>query len=95
MLTMKLQAALSIINQTSKSHKRYLVSFEWVENNILKSDYFPDILNGEEAFDTEADAWSIAYKFTSAMGDKIANVYVTTDRFIPVDTYRERMLNKR
>ena len=81
---MKYTEALKIIN----SEPGYMVSFEWAEGGMLRSDCFPDKHSGEELIKTEREAWEIARKFASKTVGRCVNIYVIRgDNFTPVGGY--------
>lgn len=89
---MKLKEAMNIIET---SENGYMVSFEKHEGGLLKSDHFPDKHAGEELIKTEAEAWTLARRFASAVSSvDYVNIYVIDKNFCPVDGYNEKKLNR-
>jgi hypothetical protein len=91
-LNMKMSEALKIINKKSEG---YMVSFEWLEGGMLRSDCFPDKHSGEKLINTEAKAWELAYKFALKMKGRAVNIYVTDSEFNPVLGYEPKMIINR
>lgn len=75
--------------------KGYMVHWERKDGNILTSDYFPDKHGGEELIQSEDEAWRLAQKLAAATVGRFVNVYVVDDKFSPVSSYRERMIENR
>lgn len=88
---MRMEAAMKIINKTPK----YMVSFEWKEGGMLRSDYFPDKHAGEALIATEEEAWILAQKFADKTKGDAVNIYVVGSDFTPVDNYEERFIKNR
>jgi hypothetical protein len=88
---MKMQEALAIINKTNG----YMVTFEWVKDGLLTSDYFPDKDLGDILFATEDKAWEWAQKFADKTWGRCVNIYVIDSVFQPVLGYKERTIRNR
>lgn len=73
----------------------YMVSFEWKEGEMLRSDHFPDKHAGESLIPTEMEAWMLAAEFAKKMRGKAVNLYVVEHNFSPVDGYRTRYIENR
>lgn len=73
----------------------FMVSFDWIDGCILRSDHFPDKHAGEALIPTEIEAWFMAAKFARAMRGKVVDVYVIKHDFTPVDSYKERYIKNR
>lgn len=70
----------------------YMVSFERREHGVLRSNYFPDKHAGEPLIKTEEEAWELAERFDNATS--YVNIYVVDQRFVPVDGYKLKELNR-
>ncbi len=73
----------------------FMVSFDWKDGGILRSDHFPDKHGGEPLIPTEKEAWLMAAEFARAMRGKVVNIYVTKSDFVPVDDYRKKYIENR
>jgi hypothetical protein len=63
----------------------YLVHFERCGDGFLKSDYFPDVKDGEEPFKTKVDAEKVGADYAKATEGKTCNFYlVRSDSFRPI-----------
>ena len=89
---MKMQEAMDLINNKPKG---YMVSFEWIQGGILASDHFPDKHAGETLIPTEWEAWELAERFAKVTKGKTCNIYVTNERFGPVENYKVREIKNR
>ena len=91
---MKYKEALKIIN--SDTNPGYMVSFEWAESGILRSDHFPDKHAGEKLIETEKEAWDLARKFATKTVGRCVNIYVIRgDNFTPVRGYEiHKIMNR-
>lgn len=90
---MKMAEAQAIID--GKNTGGFMVSFEWKEGGMLRSDYFPDKHGGETLISTEKEAWILAAEFARAMRGKVVNLYVIKSDFVPVDDYRKKYIENR
>ena len=89
---MRIATAKRIIEEGSG----FLVHFEQVEGNLLRSDYTPEVTEGEPPFGTEAAAWEFAQKLAKAMAGRAVNFYVVrASDFTPVPRYRDLMIKNR
>ena len=70
-----------------------MVSFEWLDNGVLTSDYFPDKTIGEELISTKVEAWFLATEFAKATKGLAYNVFVIDHEFSPVSDVKAKMLN--
>jgi len=81
---MKMEDALDIINKTNKL-EGYMVHFERVDGEILRSNYFPD---GETLIKTKEEARILAGAFASKTFGECVNIYIIDEQFRPVDKFR-------
>ncbi len=80
---MKFAKALRIID--SGLNPGFMVTFEWKNGNMLRSDYFPDKHAGEKLIETEREAWKLAQQFAAKTKGKCINIYVARgDNLCPV-----------
>lgn len=92
---MKMQEALSVMTGKVKP-AGFMVTFEHVEGNMLRSDHFPDVHCGETPIETEELAWALAATFASKTVGKCVNVYVIRrEDFTPVPGYKSRLITNR
>lgn len=93
---MKYMDALEIIRNPLSYPQGYLVSFEWREDGMLRSDHFPDVHGGEPPLPTEKEAWMLATKFALATRGKTCNLYVIEyPSFTPVKGYESKKISNR
>ena len=87
---MKLREALDIID----THERgFMVQFDVLENQIIRSDHFPDKHSGEELIKSEELAWEMAKRFAAAVDPSTyINIYVINQKFIPVSDYQQKKI---
>ena len=90
---MRMAEAMKIIQ--GEEEGGYMVSFEWKEGGMLRSDHFPDKHAGEPLIPTEQEAWMLATEFARKMRGKVVNLYVLRANFSPVDGYRTRYIENR
>ena len=90
---MRMEDALKIINK--EENEGYMVTFEWIEGGILRSDHFPDKHAGETLIKTEGEAWEMAVRFAYQTKGRTCNVYVIDSSFGPVGGYKEREIKNR
>ena len=91
---MKHDQALQIID--NGLNPGFMISFEWKEGGILRSDYFPDKHAGEKLIETEREAWDQARKFAAKTTGKCVNIYVINGNdFTPVKGYETHMIENR
>ena len=83
---MKYNDALRIIEEGF--NEGFMVSFEWTEGGLLRSDHFPDKHAGEKLIGTEATAWALARKFARKTTGRCVNIYVVKSDFSPVKNYK-------
>jgi hypothetical protein len=75
---MKLAEARAIIERGGP-RRGYVVSFEWREYMMLRSDHFPDYFHGEPMIEDETEAWRMAEALAKNLGaERICNVTVRT-----------------
>ena len=92
---MKMQAAIQIMESTTKP-AGFMVAFERAGDGFLRSDHFPDVHQGEPPIETEEEAWAMAAQFAAKTHKKCVNVYVIRrEDFVPVPSYKERMIENR
>ena len=91
---MKMMEALGLIDNKPPC-PGFMVHFEWRDGPILRTDYFPDKGTNEPLIKTEEEAWTLAHRFANAMGDKICNIYVVNDIWIPVSGYERQRIKSR
>lgn len=94
---MKNIEAMEIINEYENRANEpigYMVSFERTERGMLYRDHFPDKHAGESLIKIEEEAWELAERFNNATSDDYVNIYVTDQRFVPVDGYDLKKLNR-
>lgn len=93
---MKMKDAMAIIDIAESG---FMVTFEKVEGEsggILASDHFPDKHAGEPLIKTEHEAWELANRFARATHpDKIVNIYVIEQDFVPVKGYAGKIIRRR
>lgn len=89
---MKMLDAMRIIDDEPQG---FMVSFEWKEGSILRSDHFPDKHASEPLIETEQEAWVLATRFAMKMKGKVVNVYVTGEDFVGVDNYGAGLIKNR
>lgn len=74
----------------------FIVSFERKVGRTLYCEHFPSI-DDNILIDTEEKAWEIAKQISEITFDNdyesFVNIYVTNEKFSPVDGYREKSLN--
>ena len=92
---MKMAEALKIIVAGDVRPKGYMVTFDWKEGPILRSDHFPDKHAGEPLIESEEEAWNLAAAFAWKTVGKCVNIYVIGDDFCPVPGYRSRKIDNR
>lgn len=91
---MKYHEALRIIDEGL--NQGFMVSFEWVRDGMLCSDYFPDKHAGEKLIGTEHEAWVLARLFAAKTKGKCVNIYVTRGNdFAPVKGYKTHEIKNR
>lgn len=90
---MKLSEVMAIIGP--QKEPGFMVSFERVEGRILRSDYFPDNRAGEKLIATEAEAWDLARKFAAKLRGKVVNLYVVNQDYVPVPSYKIKLIRNR
>lgn len=67
----------------------YLVHFEHYGDGMLRSDYFPDVRDGEEPFKTKVDAEKVGTDYAKATKGRTCNFYlVRSDSFSPVGGWK-------
>lgn len=72
----------------------YVVSFEWLRNGCLHSDYFPD--KDEDSIDTEYEAWDLARKFADMTRGRCVNINVRRrDTFLPASGDESKTIKNR
>jgi hypothetical protein len=89
---MKMKEAEQIINGEIEG---FMVSFEWKEGGILRSDYFPEKHAGEPLIKTEKEAWMLASEFARKTRGKVVSLYVVDSSFKPVANYRLKYIENR
>jgi len=92
---MKIRDAMNVINEPTFAQAGFMVHFERVEGHMLCGDGFPDKHGGEPLIANESDAWDLAAKFAAKTVGRCVNIYVVRADFVPVDGYRERMIENR
>lgn len=90
---MKYDTALRIID--GRINLGFMVSFEWKEGLMLRSDHFPDKHAGECLIETEDKAWELAYQFARKTRGKCINIYVIKSDFTPTEGYESRKIENR
>ena len=88
---MKMKEVANIIEGKEKTDG-YMVRFEWYSDGFISSDSFP--AENEPLIRTEAEAWMLAMKFAQKTVGKCRMIFVADHNGIPVDGFKERMLNK-
>ena len=92
---MKMQDAMKIM-EDKPILPGFMVQFERVEGSILASDYFPDVLAGEEPIQTEEQAWQMAAQFAAKTRGRCVNICVIHRAdFSPVAHYEGRKIKNR
>ena len=92
--TMKMQEALNIMEAEAKP-VGFMVHFIW-NDKPPRSDYFPDVRNGEPPIATENEAWQMAEKFAAKTRGICIHVYVVRSvDCVPVHDFLERMIENR
>jgi len=89
----KIAEAFKIINGAEPSG--FMVSFEWIEDGLLRSDHFPDKHAGEKLIKDEELAWNLARGFARKTKGRCANIYVIKHDFTPVIDYRDQFIKNR
>lgn len=67
------------------SNDGFMVSFEWIEGSILRSDHFPDKSAGEELIKTKDEAWGFANMFALKTFNRAVNIHVIDVNFSSID----------
>lgn len=75
-----------------KSRPRFMVTYEMLEEGVLKTCYFPD---GGLGFHRENEAWKLAEAIAANARENVFNIYVVTDSLLPVAGYEEKKLRSR
>ncbi len=88
---MKIKEVMEIINKPNG----FMVSFEWIEGSILRSDHFPEKHTGEQLIATEEEAWELARKFAGKTKGHTANIYVIDSNFGPVFGYSAKTIKNK
>ena len=91
---MKIKDVMEVIEFDNKN-SGFIVSFEWKEGRILRSDYFPDKRGGEPLIQTEDEAWDLASKFANKRKGLAVNFIVRYSDFSPVGGYKEKRIENR
>lgn len=89
---MKMSKALEIIESKPSG---YMVSFEHAGDGFLRSDYFPELWDGEKLIETEEEAWELAKKFAAKTFGKCINIYVIDNNFRPVANFKDKEIKNR
>ena len=89
---MKILEAMKIIGGKKLG---FMVSFEWKEGCIVRSDHFPDKRAGEKLLATEEEAWALAKMFAKKTKGKVVNIYVIDENFCPIKNYKDKMIENR
>ena len=89
---MKLIEAMSIISGASE-RSGFCIHFEVREGGMLRSDYFPDVRNGEPGIERLEGAWAMAEEFAKASPrEKYVNIYVVSAvDFVPAPGVRKKI----
>ena len=88
---MKMIEAMRII----QSPQGYMVHFQQVVGNRLRSDWFPDKHAGEPLIETEDEAWRLAKAFSCRTFGTAVDIYVIGADFVPVYGYKSRAIPNR
>lgn len=96
---MKMLEALKVIRPepVQPPFPGFMVHFDKVEaGRPLESDYFPEVLKGEEPVATEKEAWELAKDFAAKSFGRYVNIYVIRRcDFTPVPGYEGRKIKNR
>lgn len=76
-----------------KSRPGFRITYEILEDGVLKSHHFPTIQY--PPIYKEEEAWRKAKEFSEMAHDNVFNIYVVDDRFSPVAGHEEKKLRPR
>ena len=83
---MKMDRVQEIIDE---SNIKLLVMFEWIEEGLLITDFFPEVELGEESFKSVEDAITKGFEFAEATKGKTCNFYLASyPSFKPYGTWK-------